>query len=114
MKVLLCAFNQEKALSRGLLRAYEPSDGTFSSTNVDPHKTVVIDAAEAGSGYVCVWMLWSPFPFQISVLLYKLHIIWFVGFIGFTNKYPAAGRRGGWRQRLGRNPNIWIRDSVIS
>ena len=32
MKAVVAAFNQEKAPSRGLLRAYEPSDGTFSST----------------------------------------------------------------------------------
>ena len=37
MKALVDAFNQEKAEgpSRGLLRDYEPSDGTFSSTNED-------------------------------------------------------------------------------
>ena len=35
VKVLVGAFNQEKALvGRGLLRDYEPSDGTFSSTNI--------------------------------------------------------------------------------
>ena len=35
MKAVVAAFNQEKALvaSRGLLRAYESSDGTFSSTS---------------------------------------------------------------------------------
>ena len=31
MKAVVAAFNQEKP-SRGLLRDYEPSDGTFSST----------------------------------------------------------------------------------
>ena len=35
MKAVVAAFNQEKALSRGLLRDYEPSDGTFSSTSAD-------------------------------------------------------------------------------
>ena len=36
MKAVVAAFNQEKALvaSRGLLRDYEPSDGTFSSTTI--------------------------------------------------------------------------------
>ena len=34
MKAVVAAFNQEKeGPSRGLLRDYEPSDGTFSSTN---------------------------------------------------------------------------------
>ena len=32
MKAVVVAFNQEKALVKGLLRDYEPSDGTFSST----------------------------------------------------------------------------------
>ena len=32
MEAVVAAFNQEKALSRGLLRDYKPSDGTFSST----------------------------------------------------------------------------------
>ena len=39
MKAVVAAFNQERALvgpSRGLLRAYEPSDGTFSSTTTHP------------------------------------------------------------------------------
>ena len=34
MKAVVSAFNQEKGPSRGLLRDYEPSDGTFSSTIV--------------------------------------------------------------------------------
>ena len=33
MKAVVAAFNQEKALGRGLLRDYEPSDGTFWSTS---------------------------------------------------------------------------------
>ena len=32
---IVSLFNQEKALDRGLLRDYEPSDGAFSSTNHD-------------------------------------------------------------------------------
>ena len=37
MKAVVAAFNQEKALVFNvLLRAYEPSDGTFSSTTALP------------------------------------------------------------------------------
>ena len=37
MKVVVAAFNQEKALVGGLLRDYEPSDGTFWSTLCTAH-----------------------------------------------------------------------------
>ena len=35
--------------SRGLLRDYEPSDGTFSSTNKKPNVAGVLDLLQAGS-----------------------------------------------------------------
>ena len=48
MKAVVAAFNQEKALSRGLLRAYEPSDGTFSSTT----EYTRLEADETGLIYI--------------------------------------------------------------
>ena len=38
MKAVVAAFNQEKALvgAFSVLRDYEPSDGTFSSTSIVP------------------------------------------------------------------------------
>ena len=42
MKAVVAAFNQEKAL--GLLRDYEPSDGTFSNTGVETASMIMIRA----------------------------------------------------------------------
>ena len=66
MKAVVAAFNQEKALvsSRGFLRDYEPSDGTFSSTSPDPHLS--------SSKPRIVWTLFVIPRFQVTEDLLSL------------------------------------------
>ena len=52
VKAVVAAFNQEKALSRGLLRDYEPSDGPFWSTILNPNTIdPILGSAAAAQSY---------------------------------------------------------------